>query len=104
MERLTIEPALWTYFTKRSSMFSKEDTWQLLEDEECLTADGFDDAVIGILYGIEPKAVYSVRKIVDILMQDMSYEDAVEYFEYNIGGAYLGEKTPLYVYDIQEDV
>jgi len=85
-------------------MFSKEDTWQLLEDEECLTADGFDDAVIGILYGFEPKAVYSVRKIVDILMQDMSYEDAVEYFEYNIAGSYLGEKTPVYVYDIQEDV
>ena len=85
-------------------MFSKADTWQLLEDEECLTADGFDDAVIGILYGIEPKAVYSVRKIVDILMKDMSYEDAVEYFEYNIGGAFVGEKTPVYVYDIQDDV
>ena len=85
-------------------MFSKEDTWQLLEDEECLIADGFDDAVIGILYGIEPKAVYSVRKIVDILMEDMSYEDAIEHFEYNIAGSYVGEKTPLYVYDIQEDV
>lgn len=85
-------------------MFGKEDTWQLLEDEECLIADGFDDAVIGILYGIEPKAVYSVRKIVDILMEDMSYEDAIEHFEYNIAGSYVGEKTPLYVYDIQEDV
>ena len=85
-------------------MFSKEDTWQLLEDEECLLADGFNDAVIGIVYGLEPKAVYSVRKIVDILMEDMSYEDAVEHFEYNIGGAYVGEKTPLYIYDIQEDV
>ena len=69
-------------------MFSKEDTWQLLEDEECLLADGFNDAVIGIVYGLEPKAVYSVKKIVDILMEDMSYEDAVEHFEYNIGGAY----------------
>ena len=85
-------------------MFSKEETWELLEDEECLTADGFDDAVIGIIYGVEPKAVYSVRKIVDILMEDMSYEDAVEYFEYNIGGAYVGEKTHVYVYDIQEEV
>jgi hypothetical protein len=85
-------------------MFSKEDTWQLLEDEECLLADGFNDAVIGIVYGLEPKAVYSVRKIVDILMEDMSYEDAVEHFEYNIAGSYVGEKTPLYIYDIQEDV
>ena len=85
-------------------MWSKEETWQLREDEECLTADGFDDAVIGIVYGVQPKAVYSVRKIVDILMKDMSYEDAVEHFEYNIAGSYVGEKTPLYIYDIQEDV
>ena len=85
-------------------MFSKEDTWQLLEDEECLLADGFNDAVIGIVYGLEPKAVYSVRKIVDILMEDMSYEDAIEHFEFNIAGSYVGEKTPIYVYDIQEDV
>ena len=85
-------------------MFSKEDTWQLLEDEECLLADGFNDAVIGIVYGLEPKAVYSVKKIVDILMEDMSYDDALEHFEYNIAGSYVGEKTPLYIYDIQEDV
>jgi len=85
-------------------MWSKEETWQLLEDEECLTADGFDDAVIGIVYGVQPKAVYSVRKIVDILMEDMSYDDAVEHFEYNIAGSYVGERTPLYIYDIQEDV
>ena len=85
-------------------MFSKEEPWELLEDEECLIADGFNEAVIGIVYGVQPRGVYSVRKIVDILMEDMSYEDAVEYFEYNIGGAYVGEKTPVYVYDIQEDV
>ena len=85
-------------------MWSKEETWELLEEEECLIADGFNEAVIGIVYGVQPSAVYSVKKIVDILMEDMSYEDAVEYFEYNVAGSYLGDKTPLYVYDIQEDV
>lgn len=87
-------------------MFSKEDTWQLLEDEECLTADGFDEAVIGIVYGDFPKTVYSVSKILDILTEDdeMTRADAIEHFEYNIAGSYLGEKTPIYVYDIQEDV
>ena len=85
-------------------MFSKEDTWQLLVDEECLIADGFDDAVIGIVYGTNAKAVYSVKKIIDILMEEeMSYEDAVEHFEYNIAGSYVGEKTPVFVYDVQED-
>jgi len=86
-------------------MFSKEDTWSLLEDEECLTADGFDDAVIGISFGACPVAVYSVQKCIDILMEDdeMTREDAIEYFEYNMAGSYLGEKTPIFVYDVQED-
>ena len=87
-------------------MFSKEETWALLEDEECLVADGFDEAVIGVVYGVEPKAVYSVQKIIDILIEEdeMDIADAIEHFEYNIAGSYLGEKTPIYVYDIQEDI
>jgi len=87
-------------------MFSKEETWALLEDEECLVADGFDEAVIGVVYGVEPQAVYSVQKIIDILIEEdeMDIADAIEHFEYNIAGSYMGEKTPIYVYDIQEDV
>lgn len=86
-------------------MFSKEETWQLLEDEECLVADGFDRAVIGITFGSEAKTVYSVRKIIDVLVneEDMSVEDAIEHFEYNIAGSYMGEKTPIYVYDFDEE-
>lgn len=86
-------------------MFSKEDTWALLEDEECLVADGFDDAVIGISFGANPVAVYSVQKIIDILVEgdEMDVSDAIEHFEYNIAGSYLGEKTPIYVYDVQEN-
>ena len=85
-------------------MFSREDTWALLEDEECLIADGFDEAVIGISFGACPVAVYSVQKIIDILIEDdeMDVSDAIEYFEYNIAGSYLGEKTPIFVYDVQE--
>ena len=33
----------------------------------------------------------------------MSVDDAIEHFEYNIAGSYLGEKTPIYVYDVQEN-
>lgn len=86
-------------------MFNREDTWALLEDEECLVADGFDEAVIGITFGADAVAVYSVQKIIDILTEDdeMSVDDAIEHFEYNIAGSYLGEKTPIYVYDVQEN-
>lgn len=66
-------------------------------DSEILKADGFDDAVIGI----EPESmrlVYDRNKMFDILVnQGMDAEDAVEYLEYNTFGAYVGEKTPIYI-------
>jgi hypothetical protein len=27
----------------------------------------------------------------------MSYEEAIEYFEYNVLGAYVGENTPIFI-------
>jgi hypothetical protein len=29
----------------------------------------------------------------------MSEEEAMEYFEYNVSNAYVGEKTPIWCYD-----
>tara|TARA_R110000824_G_scaffold75849_3_gene192345 strand:- start:1122 stop:1382 length:261 start_codon:yes stop_codon:yes gene_type:complete len=81
-------------------MFDKSELWVQLEDHECLLADGFDDAVVGITFGVEPKTVYSVTKCLDILVEEgMSMEDAIEHFEYNVAGSYVGEKTPVWVYD-----
>lgn len=70
-----------------------------LEESECLLADGFDMALIGISCGIEPRAVYDVNKMVRILEErdGMSQEDAWEFIEFNVLGAYVGEKTPLYI-------
>jgi len=70
------------------------------EDEEILKADGFDDAVIGIELGTM-RLIYSVKKCLEILMVDdeMSVEDAMEYFEYNVRGSYVGEKTPIWCED-----
>jgi len=72
---------------------------ETLEEEECLLADGFDLALIGVSCGMEPRAVYDVNKMIAIMEQrdGMSYEDAVEYLEFNVLGAYVGEKTPLYI-------
>jgi hypothetical protein len=33
-------------------------------------------------------------------MKDMSDEDAFEYFYFNVSGAYVGEKTPIWCSDI----
>jgi hypothetical protein len=69
------------------------------QDEEILKADGFDDAVIGIDTD-SMRLIYSVQKCIEVLREEgMDEIDAVEYFEYNVLGAYVGEKTPIWCND-----
>ena len=68
------------------------------EDEQFLKADGFDDAIIGVDESTM-RLIYSVSKCIEILCKDMNEEDAIEYFEYNVSGSYMGEKTPIWCYD-----
>ena len=67
-------------------------------DEEILKADGFDDAIIGIEEN-EMRLIYSVSKCLKILEQEMTEEDAMEYFTFNVSGAYVGIKTPIWCLD-----
>ena len=32
----------------------------------------------------------------------MSYEDAVEFFDYNVAGAYVGESTPIFINNLED--
>jgi hypothetical protein len=73
-------------------------------DEEALLADGFDDCVIGYTDSWSGNArpmrvVYSTDKIIEQLMSEdgMSYDEAMEHFDFNIAGAYVGERTPIFV-------
>ena len=68
------------------------------EDETFLKADGFDEAIIGV-DETTMRLIYSVKKCIEILMRDMSEEDAMEYFSFNISGAYVGNKTPIWCED-----
>jgi len=68
-------------------------------DESFLKADGFDEALIGV-DNKSMRLVYSVSKCIEILCRDMNEEDAIEYFDYNVSGAYMGEKTPIWCDDI----
>ena len=73
-------------------------------DCEFLQAEGFDDAIVGVVFdnvvGV-PRLAYSINKCIDILMtrDGMSSLDAYDYFEFNVQGAYVGEKTPIWVDD-----
>jgi hypothetical protein len=64
-------------------------------------ADDFDLAIVGVgrTFGGLLCAVYDVDKIIEILMKDgMDCEDALEYFDYNVAGAYVGEQTPIFMH------
>lgn len=64
-----------------------------------MRADGFDDAVIG--YDAQDmRLIYSVTACIKILMeQGMDRETAVEHFEFNVSGSFMGEKTPIWCED-----
>lgn len=65
-----------------------------------LIPDGLEAAFVGLDMNSEmPRAVFSRELAIEILMRQgqMSYEDAVEYYEFNVAGAYLGRQTPLWI-------
>jgi len=69
-----------------------------------IKADGFDAAIVGQVYDLATSSnrlIYSVDKCVDILVNrdDMDTEEALEYIEFNVSGAYVGDGTPLFMYD-----
>ena len=68
--------------------------------EDLLLATGFDEAILGrgSRCGQPDVAVYDTEKIINILVkQGMSHEEAVEYFDFNIVGAWMGDQTPIFM-------
>ena len=70
-------------------------------EESFLLADGLEEAFIGIGYQFNtPIAIYSKSKAIQCLMdKGMDEEQAYEYFDYNVAGAYVGEQTPVFLED-----
>ncbi len=62
----------------------------------------YDTAIIGVCDGISvshnPKVAYDYDKVIRANMKmGMSHIEAIEYFDYNQGEAYLGEHTPVFI-------
>jgi len=68
-------------------------------NEQALFADGFDDCIIGVAerYGMPPVAAYDYDKVIATLASDMGEDQAHEFFDFNIIGAWMGEHTPVFV-------
>lgn len=78
-------------------------------DDELLFMDPpeqFDSCILGVAErcGFGPTVVYDTEKVIQALIADgLSEEDAMDHFGFNILGAYVGEKTPLYLTRLQDD-
>ena len=70
---------------------------------ELLVADGHDNAIIGVVRRFNQTFVlYDQMKVIQNLMADgMSYEEALEFFEFNIVGAWMGDATPAYLEPVE---
>ena len=86
-----------------------EDKTHLLAEinPDALLADGYEAAFIGIVHRPSGNAVaaYDREACIDILMDrdDMTWEEAEDYFSYNTQEAYAGENTPVYIQFFEED-
>jgi len=76
-------------------------------NEDILTADGFEDAFMGIChqYGRPSVAAYDYYACINVLMDrdGISQEEAEEYL-CNVIGAYLGESAPVFVSTIEKGI
>lgn len=74
---------------------------ELLEafNPDALKPDGLEDAIIGIVerFGMTPVLLLDRARCIDIIMElGATYDEALEHFEYNVVGAWVGEHTPAY--------
>tara|TARA_Y100001951_G_scaffold41337_1_gene32727 strand:- start:148 stop:384 length:237 start_codon:yes stop_codon:yes gene_type:complete len=69
------------------------------EDSTFLKADGFDKAVIG-LDEKSMNLIYSVKACIKILCKEMSYDESIDFFYFNVKGSDMGKRTPIWCEDI----
>lgn len=80
----------------------KEEILQRLSEinPEAVILDDFQDALIGYTENsfFSNSAVYDFEKCISLLIErGLPLNDAVEYFEFNVLGAYFGNNSPIFV-------
>lgn len=66
--------------------------------DDILLADDMDRAFVGVAFD-PARAVYSIELCIAELANDMSKDEAEEYFYYNVerGASYMGEHGPIFI-------
>tara|TARA_Y100000401_G_C8318845_1_gene224066 strand:- start:771 stop:1073 length:303 start_codon:yes stop_codon:yes gene_type:complete len=84
---------------EKTKGWKSEEIAKLFGDDTLFATD-LDDSIAGVSLGFNSGiVVYDTEKIAKILMEreGMSHEDAWDHIEYNIIGAYVGDKTPIWM-------
>ncbi len=67
--------------------------------DEAMFADGYDDCLIGYVerIGMGPVPLYDRQRVIKKIIDGGSTEEeAEEFFQFNIIGAYVGDGTPAF--------
>jgi hypothetical protein len=79
-----------------------DDIIEMFPEETFLKADGYDDCIIGYEFGVgDIRLIYSVKMILDKMVSEEGLDEieAIEHFEFNMRGGYVGEQTPIWCQD-----
>jgi len=71
-------------------------------DEPLVLFDGLEGAIVGIgkTHTQPSRVIYSVSKVIEILMEDgIDHDEAWEHFGFNIECLWAGPHTPILLYD-----
>ena len=88
---------------KETNMMTPEslDEWlQEFGTPELIFADGFIEAIVGVATQFNRDfVVYDHEKCIYILMKrdGMTYDEAIDFFYFNVIGAYVGDSTPAFM-------
>ena len=69
-------------------------------NENAVFAIGLEDALVGYAQrcGQPTVAVYDSDKVIEIFVKDgMEQDEAMEYFEFNVLGSWVGKNTPCWL-------
>jgi hypothetical protein len=75
------------------------------EEGEMIVYPDLKDAIVGIVsrFGQEDIICYDYDKCIEIFMeQGMTHEEALEWFDYNTIGSWVGDTTPCFLEKIQK--
>lgn len=80
---------------KREQIFE-----QYPDNEFTFLPEEFDHTIMGVIeaIGAEPKICYDREGVIQQYIEEgMTHEEAIEYFDYNTIGSYVGETTPVFM-------